>query len=97
MEKFNSNEVRQIVPVKRGVLESWIRGGYLEPSFLEDAACGKRYMWSRDDIYRLAAFKALVDSGLKPIDAHELLEASVNNEIKNQVDERIKGMFGAVL
>ena len=94
LNRFNTNEVRQIVPLKRGVLESWISGGYLEPSYLEDAACGKRYMWSRNDIYELAAFKALVDSGLKPIDAHELLEASVNDEIKNQVDERIKGIFG---
>ena len=94
IDRFNTNEVRLIIWVKRGDLEHWISGGYLEPSYLEDAACGKRYMWSRNDIYELAAFKALVDSGLKPIDAHELLEASVNDEIKNQVDERIKGIFG---
>jgi len=102
IEQFNTNEVRMIVWVKRGDLEDWISGGFIEPSDFEEAACGKRYLWSREDIYRLAAFKRLVESGLGLIDAYEALEVLPTKEIKDdnmikikhEVDERIKQVFG---
>ena len=102
MEQFNTNQVRQIVPVKRGKLEDWISGGYIEPSNFQASPCGKRYLWTRNDVYELAAFKKLVNSGMKPIDAYEFLQAFPTEEVKaislaeirNQVDERIKELFG---
>lgn len=98
--RFNTNEVRQIIWVKRGDLEDWIREGYVVPSHYEDSACGKRYLWSREDIYQLAAFKKLVNSGLKPIDAHEALIYSVFKDsdgfhkIKGKIDNKIEVLFG---
>ena len=99
--EFNSNEVRMIVWVKRGDLESWISEGYVVPSHHEDSACGKRYLWSREDIYRLAAFKGLVDSGLEPAIAHEQLERTTNEiiednmiKIRHEIDGKIEALFG---
>ena len=101
IDQFNTNEVRMIVWVRRGDLEDWISRGFIEPSDFEDAACGKRYMWSRDDIYELVAFKKLVDSGLGLMDAHEALEEVPNEikednmiKIKHEVDNKIKEIFG---
>ena len=130
IEKFNGNEIRKIIEVKRWELEKWISEGYLVPSSFENSDCGKRYMWNRNDIYELALFKKLVDFGLNLITAHEFLEAFPNEEIqtlslaedndgsnliinpnliskkyqvfmwidvakiKNEIDERIKIIFG---
>ena len=98
--RFNGNQVRQIVPVKRWELEDWISGGYIEPSGYEDSPCGKRYLWTREDVYTLAAFKKLVNSGLEPIDGHEALVYSVFKDsdgfakIKESVDKKIEELFG---
>ena len=80
--EFNSNEVRLIIQVKRGDLQSWISEGYLVPSSAEDAACGKRYMWNRNDIYKLVLFKNLIDFGLNLVTAHEFIKALPNEEVK---------------
>ena len=79
-----------IVWVKRGDLESWISGGFIEPSDFEDSACGKRYLWSRNDIYQLAAFKLLIELDLVPIAAYEFLEQMPN--IKKEVDNKIEAL-----
>lgn len=100
-ESFNSNQLRQIVEIKRGELDDWTAKGYLVPSYLEDAACGKRCMWSRDDVYTVAVFKALVDSGLTAMATHEYLEKTPNEimednsiKIKYEVDSKIEVLFG---
>jgi len=96
INQFNTNEVRMIVWVKRADLESWIKEGYVVPSNYEEAACGKRYLWSREDIYRLAAFKELVESGLKPLIAHDVLKGTdeLPDNIKSSIDNKIETVFG---
>lgn len=91
-ESFNSNQLRQIVEIGRGKLEEWTVKGYLVPSYFEDAACGKRCMWSRDDIYKVAIMRFLVESDLLPVVAHEFFEELPN--IKSGVDDKIDRLFG---
>ena len=81
-QEFNSNEVRLVVPVRRGDLQDWIAKGYLIPSSDQDAACGKSYLWNHNDIYKLALLKNLIDFGLSLTIAHKFLEVLPDEEIR---------------
>ena len=63
--EFYASDVTKITGVKRLRLHQWIEQGFLRPSIQEASGHGTRNIYSRADLYKIALFKKLVESGLQ--------------------------------
>jgi hypothetical protein len=61
--EFQSKDVERITGVKNKRLWAWIERGFLSPSIQEADGPGTRNIWSRNDLYTIAVFKNLTESG----------------------------------
>jgi len=62
--KFFAKDIEKITSVKRNRLQAWIEKGFVSPSILEAEGHGTRNIWSIIDLYNIAVFKKLTESGL---------------------------------
>ncbi len=63
MSEFRTSDVERIIGLKRNRLQAWIDSGFVAPSE-KATGSGTRNLWSRIDLYTLAIFKNLSESGL---------------------------------
>ena len=77
MEKFFASDVEKITGVKRTRLQQWLEKGFLSPSIHEAEGHGDRNIYSRIDIYNIAVFKKISESGLQRKVAADLIGCGV--------------------
>ena len=73
-EKFLAADVEKITGVKRTRLQQWLERGYLKPSIQEAGGHGTRNIYSRKDLYLIASFKRIAESGISRQMAADMLE-----------------------
>ena len=61
--EFQSRDVERITGVKNKRLWAWIDRGFIVPSIQQAEGPGTRNIWSRNDLYSIAIFKKLSESG----------------------------------
>ena len=64
LKSFGAKKVETITGVKRTRLQQWMDKKYFQPSINIASGPGTRNLYSLYDIYRITAFKHIVDSGL---------------------------------
>jgi len=77
MEKFLAQDIEKITGVKRNRLEQWIKWGFIKPSIQVARGHGSRNIWSRNDLYNIAIFKKVTESGLSRKIVADFLALSV--------------------
>lgn len=70
-----------LLGIKRTALQQWLERGYVAPSLGQADGHGSRNVWSREDMFRLAAFKVLLENGFRREDAAELLKGGLDNKM----------------
>jgi DNA-binding transcriptional MerR regulator len=73
MDEFQSADQEKITGVKRNRLQVWIERGWIKPS-QRATGYGSRNVFSRDDLYNIAIFKAIVEKGWSRSVAAEFIE-----------------------
>jgi hypothetical protein len=61
---FSTKELTQVTQITRARLQEWYARGWVTPSLYEANQPGKHHVWSRADVYSVALFKQLTESGL---------------------------------
>jgi hypothetical protein len=61
--EFLMKDITDLLGIRMSSLQPWMDRGYVSPSIEKAQGPGTRNIWSRKDIFRLAAFKALLDNG----------------------------------
>lgn len=69
-------DIMRLLGVKRTAMQQWIDRGYLAPSIEKAAGHGTRNVWSRKDMFRIAAFQELLAHGFSRDEAADLLNTS---------------------
>ena len=62
--EFLAADIEKITGVKRNRLQQWLERGYITPSIQVASGQGTRNIWSRNDLYTIALFKKIIESGL---------------------------------
>jgi hypothetical protein len=62
--EFLAADIERILEVKRNRLQQWLERGYIIPSIQVASGHGTRNVWSRNDLYTIALFKKITESGL---------------------------------
>jgi hypothetical protein len=61
---FQAHHVEKITGVKRNRLQAWLERGYIKPSIQVADGHGTRNIYALHDLYAIATFKKIVESGL---------------------------------
>ena len=72
---FLAAAVTEITEVKRPRLQQWMDLGYIKPSVESATGHGSRNQWSREDLYKIAIFKKIAESGLSRKVAADLIKS----------------------
>ena len=64
MEHFTAKDVTAVTGVKRTRLQQWLEQGWITPSIQQADGHGTRNVYSRNDLYAIAFFRRVVESGL---------------------------------
>jgi len=64
MNEFQARHVEKVTGVKQMRLYQWLDRGYITPSIQQTSNTGVRNIYSLEDLYHIALFKKLVESGL---------------------------------
>ena len=62
--QFQAADIEKITGVKRNRLQQWLEHGFIAPSIQTASGHGTRNIWSRGDLYAIAVFKKVTESGL---------------------------------
>lgn len=62
--EFLAKDVEKITGVKRNRLQQWLERGFIAPSVQVAYGHGTRNIWSTSDLYTIALFKKVTESGL---------------------------------
>ena len=62
--EFLASDVEKITGVKRTRLQAWMEKGYIRPEIQTADGHGTRNIWSLSDIYSIAIFKKITESGV---------------------------------
>lgn len=62
--EFLAADIEKITGVKRNRLQQWLEREYITPSIQVASGHGTRNIWSRNDLYTIALFKKITESGL---------------------------------
>lgn len=89
MEKFLAKDIEKITGVKRNRLEQWIKWGFITPSVQVAKGHGTRNIWSRHDLYNIATFKKVTESGLSREIVADFLAMSVMTGLSEQQRDSI--------
>ena len=84
---FSTGDVVKITGVSRSKLQQWIESGFLEPSAQkasnqETSDHETRTLWNTTDLYTIAIFKKIVESGLTRGKVSEFLSKGILAEYK---------------
>ena len=63
-EEFTTFQVAKILGVSRSSVQQWLDSGFIEPSILAAEGRGTKNLFSREDLYRIAMFRALSRAGV---------------------------------
>ena len=74
--EFTASQITQITGVKRTRLQQWLEKGYLSPSIQQASGHGTRNIYSIVDVYSIAIFKKIIESGLSRKVVADMLEKS---------------------
>ena len=75
--QFLAADVEKITGVKRQRLEQWLSRGFIAPSIQAASGHGSRNIWSRNDLYTIALFKKITESGLSRKMVSDFLSAGI--------------------
>lgn len=64
MESYSTVDIERIINIQRPCFREWQIRGYVQPSIEQAKGRGTKNRYSRQDIYKIYLFKALIDSGL---------------------------------
>ena len=87
--KFLAKDVEKITGVRRNRLEQWLSRGFISPSIQEAEGPGTRNVWSRNDLYTIAIFKKVTESGLSREIVSDLLSKGV---LRDESDKDISAI-----
>lgn len=73
--EFQMMDVEKICVLKRTRLQTWMERGWIIPSIQKATGHGTRNIFSRDDLYKIMAFKYMLEGGLTREVAAELIKA----------------------
>ena len=62
--EFLAADITQITGIKRTRLQQWLERGFVVPSIQVASGPGTRNIYSRVDLYNIATFKKITESGL---------------------------------
>jgi len=77
---FTASEVEKITGVKRTRLQQWLEKNYIVPSVHVADGYGTRNIYSIGDVYRIEAFKRMVEGGLLREKAARLIKTMIDAE-----------------
>jgi hypothetical protein len=75
---FTSPEVEKILAVETERLRAWVKE-FIEPT-IKSSTSGRKHYFSKIDIYKIAVFKKLVDSGVNRFIAKRIIEQFSDQE-----------------
>ncbi len=82
---FSSKKVMKITEIGKERLQDWQRRGFIKPSIRQGTKPGKRSLWSRNDLYSIATFKKITESGLsRAVVAEILSEGGISPSISDE-------------
>ena len=61
--EFQMMDVEKICELKRTRLQTWMERGWIVPSIQKATGHGTRNIWNRQDLYNIAIFKKITESG----------------------------------
>jgi hypothetical protein len=97
MDRFFAGDVERITEVQRIRLYQWQRYGFITPSIQVAQKTGDKNIYSRDDLYKIAAFKELIENGLHGKVAARLLDVNIGTWKHMHDYEMSKGSLGICL
>ena len=74
---LSHHEVARILDVNKDRLRGWLNEGFITPSY-KSSGTGIANLYSVDSLYKLLAFKDLVDSGISRAIAAEICMGTYN-------------------
>ncbi len=84
--EFSTGDVTKIIGIKRITLNDWITRGFVCPSIHKGTRPGDRSIWSHFDLYKIAIFKKVTESGF----SRRLVDAFLKVEMPERVfNERL--------
>ncbi len=75
--EFLAGDIERITGVKRNRLQQWLERGFIAPSIQMASGHGTRNIWSRNDLYTIALFKKITESGLSRKVVSDFLSAGI--------------------
>lgn len=88
--EFLAADVEKITGVNRNRLEQWLSRGFIAPSIQAASGSGTRNRWSRADLYTIAIFKRLVESGLSRETVGKLLSAgALGDDLMKKINDAL--------
>ncbi len=85
MERITTSSITKGLKIPFGRLREWIVRGYIRPSFPSPGQ-GMAAEFTKEDVYRIAAFQYMIDGGLTRKIASKFLEAITEHKDNPQVD-----------
>lgn len=80
MDIYNSNDVIKILPIKRERLREWILKKFIVPS-LPQKGQGQPFEFTRLEVYILALFQKMIESGLSRPVAMAYIQMMINAKV----------------
>ena len=81
---FSTFEIIEALRLKRERLREWMNRGFIRPSIQEARGQGTKALFSRGDVYRIALFRNLVESGFTRLIASTLATPRIEEVIDAQ-------------
>jgi len=78
--EFLAADIEKITGVKRNRLQQWLEREYIAPSIQVASGHGTRNIWSHNDLYTIALFKKITESGLSRKVVSDFLSAGTIGE-----------------
>jgi len=93
---FTTGEVFQVTGVTRNRLQGWKSRGFVSPSIEEADGPGNKNLWSRADLYSIALFRKITDSGLtRELVADVISKGIIGNDFSEEDISKIACLFYA--
>lgn len=79
--EYHMKDITALLGIKMSSLQPWLDRGYVSPSVERAQGPGTRNIWSREDMFRLAAFKVLLENGFRREEAAALIKDGPDNTL----------------
>ena len=90
--EFSTLDVVKALDIPRERLREWMNKGYIEPSIQQAKGQGTKALFSRRDVYGIALFRRLLESGFTRDKAAAFIREAVLNPNRSSVIKQI--IFG---